>query len=71
MGLFAWRTGTKFCLGEGHEERLNKGPLPKLYNLQLAVARVLMWISGKLEDQTDDSDFPHIFISSEEFCNRM
>ena len=29
-------------LGQGPDgERLNKGPLPKLYNLQLAVARVL------------------------------
>ena len=60
--------------GQGPDgERLNKGPLPKLCNLQLAVARVLKMSAAadiilRLEDEADDSDFPHVFIASEEFC---
>ena len=60
--------------GEGPEgPALEFGPNPFLCNLQLAVARVLK-TSGAAEliaqiiEGGDDSDFPHVYISSPAFC---
>jgi hypothetical protein len=45
-----------------------------LCNLKLAVARVLKMsgaadIIAQLMEDADDSDFPHSFIASEDFCD--
>jgi len=68
------RDGDEIKFGGGPDgERLGRGPLPLLCNLQLAVARALK-MSGAAEliaqwkDDADDGDFPHIYVASEEFC---
>ena len=69
------RDGDRIEFGLGTEgSRLGVGPLPLLCNLQLAIARVLK-MSGaadiimQLMEDADDSDFPHSFLASENFCN--
>ncbi len=55
-------------------KQLGTGPIPRLCNLQLAVARVLK-MSGaadiilKWKDEADDDGLSRLFISSEEFCD--
>ncbi|KAH9977546.1 hypothetical protein BJV74DRAFT_860371 [Russula compacta] len=74
-GIIRLKDGDQINFGGGLEAaRLGFGPNPALCNLQLAVARVLR-MSGAAEviaqmmDDGDDSDFPHIYIASPEFCN--
>src|SRR5204863_7775033 len=74
-GFIRLRDGDEIKFGRGPDgERLNKGPLPKLCNLQLAVARVLRMSAAadiilEWKDEADDDGLPHVFIASEEFCN--
>jgi len=69
------RDGDRIEFGVGTEgSRLGVGPLPLLCNLQLAVARVLKMsgaadIITQLMEDSDDSDFPHNFIASNDFCD--
>ena len=57
-------------------KRLGTGPIPRLCNLQLAVARVLK-MSGAADiilewkDEADDDGLSRLFISSEEFCDML
>jgi hypothetical protein len=74
-GLICLRDGDEIKFGVGPDgERLGRGPLPLLCNLQLAVARVLK-MSGAAEliaqwmSEADDSDFPHVYLASPDFCN--
>ena len=69
------RDGEEIHFGRGLEaDRLGPGPDPLLCNFQLAVARVLK-TSGAAElimqwmEDADDSDFPHVYIASSEFCD--
>jgi hypothetical protein len=69
------RDGEEIKFGGGLEaNRLGPGPDPLLCNLQLAVARVLK-TSGAAElimqwmKDADDSDFPHVYIASSDFCD--
>ena len=68
------KDGDEIAFGKGPDgERLDKGPNPILCNLHLAVARVLrasgaMDVITEWQDEADDSDFPHSFLASEEFC---
>ncbi|KAH9987610.1 hypothetical protein BJV74DRAFT_841160 [Russula compacta] len=68
-GFITLREGDEIQFGRGREgEQLNKGPIPRLCNLQLAVARV-MKMSGAADiilewkRQADDEGFPRLFIS--------
>jgi len=73
--LIKLRDGDEIKFGQGAEgSRLESGPLPLLCNLQLAVARVLKMsgaaeVIAQLKEDADDSDFPHIFLSSDDFCD--
>jgi len=55
-------------------KQLGTGPIPRLCNLQLAVAHVLK-MSGAADiilewkDEADDDGLSRLFISSEEFCD--
>jgi hypothetical protein len=69
------RDGEEIKFGQGPEtKRLGPGPDPLLCNLQLSVARVLK-MSGAAElikhwmEDADDSDFPHVYIASSDFCD--
>jgi len=61
--------------GQGPDgDQLEKGPLPRLCNLQLAVARVFKMsaaaaIISAWKDNADDEGQSHVFIPSEQFCN--
>jgi len=67
--------GDEIVFGGGPDAaRLGSGPNPSLCNLRLAVARVLRMsgaaeIIAQIVDDGDDSDFPHVYIASSEFCN--
>jgi hypothetical protein len=68
------RDGDEIKFGEGPDgPRLGRGPSPILCNFHLAVARALN-TSGAAElitqwkDEADDSDFPHVYLASEDFC---
>jgi hypothetical protein len=67
------RDGDEIRFGGGVKgERLGRGPLPLLCNVQLAVARVLH-MSGaaevvmQLKRDADDSDTPHVYVASDYF----
>ena len=69
------KDGDEIIFGSGPDGMLlNEGPLPRLCNLHLTIARVLK-MSGAADiifgwkNQADDDGFPHVFIASEEFCN--
>jgi hypothetical protein len=69
------RDGDEIRFGLGSEgERHGGGPDPFLCNIQLAVARV-MKMSGAAEiiaqfrEDADDSDFPRVYIASDNFCD--
>ncbi|KAF8133262.1 hypothetical protein EV363DRAFT_1162606 [Boletus edulis] len=71
------RDGEEIQFGKGPEgKKLGNGPLPKLCNLQLAVARVLK-MSGAADiilewrDHADDDGCDRLFIASEEFCDML
>ncbi|KAF8432745.1 hypothetical protein L210DRAFT_3413118 [Boletus edulis BED1] len=71
------RDGEEIQFGKGAEgKKLGNGPLPKLCNLQLAVARVLK-MSGAADiilewkDHADDDGCDRLFIASEEFCDML
>ena len=69
------RDGDKIKFGRGPEgERLGRGPLPLLCNLQLAVARILRTsgaadVIAQLKDGADETDFSNVYLASEDFCN--
>jgi len=69
------RDGDEIKFGKGSDVvKLGPGPLPALCNLQLAVARVLnasgaVDVLDRMREDADDSDFPHIFIASNYFCD--
>jgi hypothetical protein len=74
-GFIKLHDGDEIVFGDGPEgARLGLGPNPLLCNLQLSVARVLR-MSGAAEvisqmmDDGDDSDFPHVYVASQAFCN--
>jgi len=76
-GFIALREGDEIRFGRGVEgNELNIGPIPRLCNLQLAVARVLK-MSGaadiilEWQDQADDDGLFRLFIASEEFCDMV
>jgi hypothetical protein len=65
--------GDEIHFGRGKDaKKLGGGPLPLLFNVQLAIACVLH-MSGaaevirQLTEDADDSDFPHAYISSDYF----
>jgi hypothetical protein len=71
------REGDEIQFGKGPEgEKLNNGPIARLCNLQLAVARVLK-MSGaaniilEWKDQADDDGCYHVFDGSKEFCDTL
>ena len=75
LGLIHLRDGDEIQFGVGPDgERLGRGPLPLLCNLQLTVAHVLK-MSGAAEliaqwmEEADDSDFPHAYVASTDFCS--
>jgi len=69
--------GDEIVFGGGPDAaRLGSGPNPLLCTLQLAVARVLRMsgaaeIIARIVDDGDDSDFPHVYIASSEFCDLL
>ena len=74
-GFIALTEGDEIQFGGGLEgEQLNKGPIPRLCNLRLAVARVLK-MSGAADiilewkDQADDDGISRLQIASDEFCD--
>jgi hypothetical protein len=76
-GFITLREGDEIRFGRGVEgNELKIGPIPRLCNLQLAVARVLK-MSGaadiilEWQDQADDDGLFHLFIASEEFCDMV
>ena len=71
------REGNEILFGQGDEgKKLNNGPIPRLCNLQLAVARVLQ-LSGTADiilewkENADDDGCYRLFIASEEFCDML
>jgi len=76
-GYIRLRNGDEIPFGNGEAEDvtlLGNGPSPTLCNLQYAVARVLRMSGGadvimQLKDDADDSDLPHIYITSTDFAN--
>ena len=76
-GFITLRDGDEILFGQGPEgKKLNNGPIPRLCNLQLAVARVLK-MSGAADiilewkDHADDDGCYRLFIASEEFCDML
>jgi hypothetical protein len=74
-GYITLKEGGEIKFGQGRDgDKLGQGPSPWLCNLQLAVARVLR-MSGAAEvitqlmEDADDTDTPHIFLASPDFCN--
>ena len=74
-GLIRHCDGDEIQFGGGDDaDKLGRGPLPLLCNLQLAVACVLK-MSGASEviaqwrDDADDMDFPYIYRSPEDFSH--
>jgi hypothetical protein len=74
-GFITLTEGDEIRFGGGLEgDQLNKGPIPRLCNLRLAVARVLK-MSGaadiilKWKDQADDDGISRLQIASDEFCD--
>lgn len=74
-GYINLKEGDEICFGHGAEgKELGTGPMLRLCNLQLAVARVLK-MSGAADiilewkDEADDDGLSNPFISSEEFCD--
>lgn len=72
-GYITLREGDEIQFGKGPEgKKLNNGPIPRLCNLWLAVARVLK-MSGAAEiilewkDHAEDG----LSVSSEEFCDML
>jgi len=71
------REGDEIRFGKGPEgKKLNNGPIPRLCNLRLAVARVLK-MSGAADiilewkDHADIDGHYRPFITSEEFCDML
>ncbi|KAF8550976.1 hypothetical protein OG21DRAFT_1487340 [Imleria badia] len=69
--------GDEIQFGKGPKgKKLNNGPIPRLCNLQLAVARVLK-MSGAADvilewnDRADDDGCYHLFVDSEEYCDML
>ena len=74
-GFIALTEGDEIRFGGGLEgEQLKKGPIPRLCNLRLAVARVLK-MSGaadiilKWKDEADDDGISRLQLDSDEFCD--
>ena len=73
-GFIILKDGDEIRFGRGAEgKELKKGPIPRLCNLRLAVARVLKMsgaadIISEWKDQADDDG---LFIASEEFCDMV
>ena len=65
--------GDPIIFGKGPEaSRLGTGPLPRLCNLQLAVARVLHMsgaaeLIAQIKKEGDDSNFTHTYVASPAF----
>ena len=76
-GYINLEEGDEICFGHGVKgKRLGTGPIPRLCNLQLAVARVLKMSSAadtilEWKDEADDDGLSRLFISSEEFCDML
>ncbi|KAF8558054.1 hypothetical protein OG21DRAFT_1405907 [Imleria badia] len=76
-GFITLRDGDEIQFGKGSDgKKLNNGPIPRLCNLQLAVARVLK-MSGAADvilewiEHADDDGCYCPFIASEEFCEML
>ncbi|KAI9573140.1 hypothetical protein HD554DRAFT_2276719 [Boletus coccyginus] len=76
-GYITLREGDEIQFGKGPEgKKLNNGPIPRLCNLQMAVARVLK-MSGAADiilqwkDHADTDGHYRLFIASEEFCDMV
>ncbi|KAG8220693.1 hypothetical protein J3R82DRAFT_2985 [Butyriboletus roseoflavus] len=73
--FIALKEGDEIQFGKGSEgKKLNNGPNPILYNLQLAAARVLKMsgaadITLQWKDHADDDGCYPLFIDSEEYCD--
>jgi hypothetical protein len=69
------RDGDEIKFGQGlGGDQLDKGPLPRLCNLHLAIARVLRMSAAadiilEWKDKADDDDMSHICIPPEQFCD--
>jgi len=76
-GYITLREGDEIQFGKGPEgKKLNNGPIPRLCNLRLAVARVLKMsgvadIISEWKDRADDDGYYQLFITSEEFCDML
>ncbi|KAH7885711.1 hypothetical protein F5I97DRAFT_1808679 [Phlebopus sp. FC_14] len=74
-GYIRLRDGDEILFGRGPDGmKLGLGPDPLLCNLQLAVARVLKMSAAaelimEMKDDADDSDYPHVYIASDAFCD--
>jgi hypothetical protein len=74
-GTSKLRDGDEIVFGRGEEAaKLGLGPLPLLCNMHLAVIRVLKMsgaaeVIAQLKKDADDSDFPHVYLSSGDFCD--
>ena len=74
-GIITLTEGDEVRFGGGLEgQQLNKGPIPRLCNLRLAVARVLKMngaadIILKWKDEADDDGISHLQLASDEFCD--
>ena len=76
-GFITLREGDEIQFGQGPQgKKLNNGPITRLCNLQLAVARVLK-MSGAADiilewkDHADDDGCYHLFAASKEFCDML
>ncbi|KAF8558052.1 hypothetical protein OG21DRAFT_1481832, partial [Imleria badia] len=76
-GYITLRDGDEIQFGKGSDsKKLNNGPIPRLCNLQLAIARVLK-MSGAADvilewiKHADDDGCYCPFIASEEFCDML
>lgn len=73
MGYITMREGDEIQFGQGPEGKaLNKGPIPILCNLRLAVAKVMKASTAadiilKWKDQADDGGCYHLSVASEKF----
>lgn len=76
-GFIRLRDGDEILFGQGPEgDTFGIGPDPLLCNIQLAVARVLKMsgaveVIAQLREDADDTDFPHNYVFSHEFCDLL
>ena len=77
MGYITLREGDEIQFGRGPEgEALNKGPIPILCNLRLAVAKVMKASTAadiilKWKDQADDGGCYRLSVASEKFYDTL